>query len=357
LDADKLPARNWFLLQAEVDKNNPLVRIKKTQDEEENPLVTGFFLSKEIGDMYPRVLSPAYARVDRAILDCGDVYKYEAANDRFIFGDSARVTGVSPIGAKMVFDNKVGTVQGEGPLNIGSGLNYMKVKAAGRIKSDFNTVTDTTGYTVTAELMSGMSITLPSKLMDILVADVKAVSFDAPPLLCSNNMAFYQPATLEFLSDPKDRDEAIANLQSNAVQIPRKDNKFTFLLGRHPVLWNAEYQSFLSLEDKVPMISINGEPIGKMLSAFVEYKMPTTGDDRFYLYFKASPDQWYFFGYQSGVLNVVSNNTRFMDVLLGMKTKETQTKMPDGETYEIIAANPSTAEAFINRVRSGRTKE
>ena len=85
--------------------------------------------------------------------------------------------------------------------------------------------------------------------------------------------------------------------------------------------------------------------------------MPTTGDDRFYLYFKASPDQWYFFGYQSGVLNVVSNNTRFMDVLLGMKTKETQTKMPDGETYEIIAANPSTAEAFINRVRSGRTKE
>ena len=357
LDADKLPARNWFLLNSEVDKNAPIVRIKKAEDEEENPLVTGFYLSKEIGDMYPRVLSPAYARVDRAILNCQDVYKYDATNDRFIFGDSARVAGISPIGAKMVFDNKVGTVQGEGTLNIGSGLNYMKVKAAGRIKSDFNTVTDSTGYVVTAELMSGMSITLPGKLMDILLSDVKAVSFDAPPLLCSNNLAFYQPAVNEFLSDPKDRDEVLANLQSNAVQIPRKDNKFSFLLGRHPVIWNAEYQSFLSLEDKIPMVSINGEPIAKMLSAYVEYKMPTTGDDRFYLYFKASPDQWYFFGYQSGVLNVVSNNTRFMDALLGMKTKETQVKMPDGETYEVIAANPSTAEAFINRVRSGRTKE
>jgi TusA-related sulfurtransferase len=40
-----------------------------------------------------------------------------------------------------------------------------------------------------------------------------------------------------------------------------------------------------------------------------------------------------------------------------MKTKETQFKMPDGEVYEIIAANPSVAEAFVNRVRSGRAKE
>ena len=357
LDADKLPARNWFSLYSEVDKNNPIVRIKKAEDEEENPLVTGFYLSREQGDMYPRVLAPAYARVDRAILNCQDYYKYEAANDRFIFGDSLRMIANSPTGAKMVFENKLGTVVGEGPLNIGSGLNYMKVKAAGRIKSDFSTVTDTSGYTVTGEFMTGMTINLPAKLLDIMVSDVKAVSFDAPPLLCNNNIAFYQPAAYEFLSDPADRNELTANLQSNAVQLPRKDNKFTFLIGRQAMLWNTEYQSFISLEDKIPFISINGEPIAKMFSAYVEYKMPTTGDDRFYLYFKSSPDQWYFFGYQSGVMNVVSNNTRFMDALLAMKTKETQFKMPDGETYEIIAANPSTAEAFVNRARSGRKKE
>jgi len=358
LDADKLPARNWFLLNSEVDKNNPIIRIKKAEDEEENPLVTGFYLSKEVGDMYPRILSPAYARVDRAILNCQDYYKYDAKNDRFIFGDSARIWDDKVmVGAKMVFNNKIGTLQGEGPLNIGSGLNYMKVKASGRIKSDFNTATDTSGYVVTAELMTGMTINLPAKLIDIMVNDVKATSFDAPALLCNNNLAFYQPATYEFLNDVKDREEVLANLQANAVHIPRKDNKYAFLLGRHSVIWNAEYQSFLSLEDKIPVVTINGEPIGKMLNAFVEYKMPTTGDDRFYLYFKSSPDQWYFFGYQSGVLNVVSNNTRFMDALLAMKTKETQFKMPDGETYEIIAASPSTAEAFVNRVRSGRKKE
>jgi hypothetical protein len=93
------------------------------------------------------------------------------------------------------------------------------------------------------------------------------------------------------------------------------------------------------------------------MTVFVEYKMPGSQDDRFYLYIKASADLWYFFGYQSGALNVVSSSTRFNDLLLGLKPKDTQIKMKDGETYEVVAANPSIADAFVNRVRSGRKKD
>ena len=85
--------------------------------------------------------------------------------------------------------------------------------------------------------------------------------------------------------------------------------------------------------------------------------MPGNEDDRFYIYIKPSADLWYFFGYQSGALNVVSGSTRFNDALVGLKSKETQIKMPDGETYEIVPANPSLADAFVNRVKAGRKKE
>ncbi|MCB0528847.1 MAG: hypothetical protein KDC65_10255, partial [Saprospiraceae bacterium] len=75
------------------------------------------------------------------------------------------------------------------------------------------------------------------------------------------------------------------------------------------------------------------------------------------IYIKPSADLWYFFGYQAGALNVVSSSTRFNDALVGLKSKETQIKMPDGETYEIVPANPSLADAFVNRVKAGRKKE
>jgi hypothetical protein len=356
LKADKLPNNQWFSVRTEVDKKNPVVRNKLSKNEADDPLVTGFYLSRETGECYPRILLPAYARVDRALMDCEGVFKYDPGTDRFTFGDSARVVANAPRGAKMIFDNRVGTVQAEGPLNLGSGLNYMKITAAGRLKSDFN-ITDSSSYEVSGEFMSGMEIVLPKVLVDQMLAEINANAFDVQAAIYNTNAAFYQPALTHFISDDKDIDETMANMRNNLIVLPKQDNKYTFMLGRHQVIWNQEYQSFLSLDDKIPVATIGGLPINKIMTAYVEYKMPGSQDDRFYLYIKPTADLWYFFGYQAGALNVVSSSTKFNDMLIGMKAKDTQIKMKDGEIYEIVAANPSIADAFINRVKSGRKKE
>ncbi len=416
IEADKLPGRNWFSIHSEVDRTDPIIRIVNSKDEEGNPLVTGFYLSRNVGELYPRILLPAYNRVDRAILDCTGVFKYDAKSDRFTYGDSAKVAEITLRGPKMTFDNRTGTVQGEGRLNVGSELKYMKVTAAGRLKSDYSKP-DSVFYTVTGEFMTGMEMTIPKTLLEMMVNDIKAASFDAPAAVYNTNPTFYQPALAEFISDEKEIAEALTNLTNNLIALPKRDNKYTVMLGRHPVIWNDEYQSFLSLEDKIPVVSINGEPFGKTLTVYVEYKMPggsvvempsmpteeedeeaeetatedegeegeeeksekkeekkekkdkdkgeeerraappSSKDDRFYLYIRPSADLWYFFGYQAGAMNVVSSSTRFNDALIAMKAKDTQIKMPDGEIYEIVPANPSLADAFVNRVKSGRKKE
>lgn len=344
----------WFTVYSEVDKNDPVVQVKGTKDAEGELLFLGFFQSKETGELYPRVLQTPYSRLDRPILNSEGVFKYEPQNDRFLFGDSARVVSPTRLrGPKMLYDNRTGTLSAEGPLTIGSGLEFMKVKGAGRLKTEFN-IPDTAAFVINGEFMTGMDITVPKVLMEMVVNDIRASSFDAQVPPFNTQQAFYRQTLSEFIPDEKDHEEAFNNLNSNFLSLPRKDNKYTFLLGRHPVIWNPEYQSFLSLEDRIPIISINGEPIQKMLTAYVEYKMPGNQDDRFYLYIRASADLWYFFGYQAGALNVVSSSTRFNDALLALKPKDTQLKMPNGEVYEIVAANPALADAFVNRVKNGR---
>lgn len=353
LTGEKLPEPQWFSVYTDVDKNDPTLRIKNTKNDTDDPLITGFYISQELGEMYPRILQPAYRRVDRALMDCEGVVKYDGKTDRFLFGDSLKVLGLSQRGSKMVFDNKIATVEAQGPINIGSGLKYMKIKAAGRLKSDFNKV-DTAFFKVTGELMTGMEITLPKSLIDIMVADIRANTFDVQPGIYSNNMAYYQPVVSEFVKEDKDLPEVMTNLQANLVQLPKKDDTYTFVLGRHAVIWNTDYQSFVSTDDRFPMISIKGEPINKVFNMFVEYKMPGNEDDRFYFYVRPTADQWYYFGYNGGVLEVASSNPRFNEALLGLKTKDTQIKMPDGELYEILPAAPAKADAFISRVREGR---
>ncbi len=344
----------WFSVYTEVDKNDPVIRVKDSKNAEGEPLFLGFFQSRETGELYPRILQMPYSRLDRPIINGEGVFKYEPQTDRFVFGDSARVVTPAQLrGPKMTYENKTGSLLAEGPLRLGSGLEFMKVTAAGRLKTEFN-IPDTATFVTNGEFMSGIDITVPKVLLEMMVNDIKASSFEAQVPPFNTQQAFYRPALSEFVADEKDREEAFNNLNSNFLNLPRKDNKFTFLLGRHTVIWNPEYQSFVSLEDRLAVISINGEPIQKMLNAYVEYKMPGNEDDRFYLYIRASTDLWYFFGYQAGALNVVSSSTRFNDALLALKTKDTQIKMPNGEIYEIVAANPALADAFVNRVKNGR---
>ncbi len=432
LDADKLPGSNWFFVNTDVDKNDPLVRIKNSKNQAGDPLISGIYLSKETGECYPRILLPAYARVDRPLINVQDFFKYESANDRFIFGDSAKIAGSALRGTKLTFDNRVGTVLAEGPIALGSGLNYMTIKAAGKLRTDFN-ISDSTTYKITGEVMSGAEFFLPPKVMDALLNGIKAATYDAPNAIYTAQNAFYQQAVPEFVSDPKLDATLSADLKNNLILLPKSDNKFAFLLGKHNVIWNPEYQSFLGTDDKLPIVTIGGEQINKVLTAYIEYKMPNTvaddepiedeemeeeqteeedegydetpedelteeekkqreednkkreeekkaakekaakekeerlrvarekaekrrtkGDDRFYLYISATPELWYFFGYQKGTMSVASSDTKFNEILGAMKPKDLQVKMPDGETYEVIPVNQSGAAAFVSRVKEGR---
>ena len=255
----------------------------------------------------------------------------------------------------------MGTVQAEGPITLCSGLELMSVKAAGRLKSDYNTVTDTTYFTVTGEFVSALEMAIPPKLMELMINEIKAATFDAQPSVYNTNMAFYQPALHEFVSDEKDWEETLSNARLNAILLPKKDDKFAIVLGRQSVTWNNEYSSFFTLEDRIPVISIGGQPINKSLNVMVQYKMPKNGDDGLSIYIKASAELWYCFGYQSdekgALLNITSSSTRFTDLLASMKPKELQLKMANGKTLEIALVDPSSANNFVNKVRNGRLKE
>jgi hypothetical protein len=147
-------------------------------------------------------------------------------------------------------------------------------------------------------------------------------------------------------------------LQTNYVALPKKDDKYTILLGRQPVRWNTEYESFITMEDKLPVISIGGEPVSKMMTAYVEYKMTRQGDDRFYFNLRVGPSNWYYIGYkpeaEATVLFLMSNNEAFTNAATALKEKDRKIKMEDGGTYQIEVGNNADADAFVRRVKEGR---
>ena len=84
----------------------------------------------------------------------------------------------------------------------------------------------------------------------------------------------------------------------------------------------------------------------------IEFRMPSNEDDRLYIYLKSPSELYYYFGFKQGILEITSNNPTFMEALTGLKNKDLVQKMPDGETYEIQAVEPSVAKIFLRRIQA-----
>ncbi len=359
LDADRLPERQWFFVSSEGDKKDLAIQFDEPKNLEGVPLYTGLYVSRETAKLYPRVLMPLGFRKDRELFKASGLFKYKLAEDAFYFGDSTKVIRDSLVGNQLVYKNKGGRVEAEGRFNLGEGLKYISVDAAGTASSAFPSPQDTVfgpfaDYPFEGRFMAGISMIVPEKLLKIMINDLQASSFDASNISYLTDLNFYKKAAYELfpVSQEKAVKEAVDALTSGFLDIPPKFNPYTFLFSDLPMVWSSDLQSLVSSEKEVGVASVGGVGINKKLECYVEFKMPSNMDDRLYLYIKAPMGNYYFFGFKQGILNVTSNNTTFMDELFSLKKKEMFIKMDDGEMYEITAVEPSTARIFINRINA-----
>ncbi len=358
LDAPTIPNLNWFSVKFEGDKNDLAISYDTPKNYKGEPLKTGLYLSKESAQAYPRVMMPLSYRKDRPILETKGIFKYNKIRDIFYFGDSLKVADGALKGNLLTYANKEGKVTGEGELNIGSGLGYMSVKAAGRAETKFGTgggeEIEAITPEVKAQMMAGLDMIIPEKLLKIMITDLKSSSFDAKAIDYLNDEGYYERALAEFIPNIKDFNQSLNKMKNLGLDLPKKYDDYEFFFSNLPMKWNADYQSFVTTQDKVGLCSVNGTPINRWLTCHVEFKMPSNEDDRVYIYVKSPSEYYYFFGYKQGILSVVSNNVMFNDEILGMKKKDLTKKMDDGEIYEIQLVEPGTAQMFLNRIKATR---
>jgi len=361
LDSEKLPGNNWFSVQFEGDKNDLALQYEVPKSFDGQRVRTGLFLSKETASIYPRVMMPLFYRKDRPILPVTGYMDYDKKTDRFIFGDSTKVFGNALKGNKLVFDNQTGKIEFEGRFNIGSGLKFVSVDAAGRATAEFGkAVVDTLMGTVSmdsklkAEMMAGIKLILPQNLLNIVMTDFMSSTFEANPINYSKDRDYYQKVVTELFPPSPEVTQSLGDLLLGSLVLPPKDNPYTFLFSKIPMKWDSDYQSFISTKQKLGLVSIGGQSINSNITAYVEFKMPTNEDDRLYIYLKSPSQLYYFFGFRQGVLSLVSNNTTFNDIVLNMSEKDAIIDMGDDQTYEIQPVNPGTASAFVRRVQAAK---
>ena len=358
---------SWFSLNQELDKNNPIVPIDQVRDKDGAFLRTGIFLSKSSGQVYSSFLNPLEFRGDRVLFAAEELVDYIPEKDEFVFGDSTRIMEDQRVGNRLVLRNKTGDFEGDGRLNIGTGMNYVQIAAAGKVKGQIMEPTDPNMISaeglkeekpkaIEFECMTGVNFYLPEALKKIMVEEVLA-SFDANIIVYLTNPDFFKNAAYQIFPNEPLVNESIEAVNTGYLEIPEKSNPFLFLFSNLKLKWDDEYQSLFTTGKLSGMASIGGKPFNKNLETYIEFIMPGNEDDRMYIYFKMPDGTYYFFGYRMGILSLVSNSVRFMDAFREIKVSDTIIQMPDGETYEMQEVDPITATRFLRRIQLAMDKK
>lgn len=372
LDADKLPEKYWISIQSEGDKRNLVIKYDRPRSTEGDLLRTGFFLSRETAQIYPRVMMPLYMGRDRELMPVTGYFNYDEDNDSFIFGDSARIYTDDVRGNKLVFDNRSGRVSADGLIDIGAGLKMADVRAGGTIEMDFppprqeevidpNIMIDPEAVDSTEleepypdvelNLMATINIAIPDRLLKIMAIDIASSAYITPNVAYLTDVEYYKKTATQILPKDKDIEEAITFMSSGVFELPKKSNNFTFFITKLPLIWNSEYQSFVNKDEKIGIGSIGGENINKMLEAFIQFNIRSSGDDRLYLYIKSPSGSFFYFGLKQGILDIASDNQAFNNELFKLKKKDLIIKMDDGRTLEIQPVEASSARLFVRRMQ------
>jgi hypothetical protein len=360
LQMENLPNQQWFSINCFADKKDLAILYNVPKNEVGEPLYTGIYISKENSAAYPRAMMPLSFRKDRSIIDVKGLFKYNQKGDELIFGDSSKIISGSPSGNRLTFNNKTNIVNAEGKLNLGAGLQYITVKAAGRAKTSFlkpdEVQVDSSGIRAnptTIEAMVGIDMRVPEKILKIMANNISVGGNDD---LDSDYLKddFIEKTMSEFIPNKEEYFKVLNVLKNKTLEMPDKLNKYNFLFSRLPMRWNAETQSFISNTKKPDLNSVAGIKVNKQTAAFVEFRMPSNEDDRVYVYIKTGNDFFYFFGYQKGMLSITSNDQEIEKEFKKIKPKERITKMPDGQPFEMQWVENATAELFLRRVTNAQ---
>ncbi len=364
LEADKLPRPTWFSISSKGDKKDLAIKYDTPRDLDGNQLKTGLYLSRSTGAVYPSIMMPLQQRKDRPLFPTEGIFKYDKSRDYFIFGDSLKIEGGSLTGNVLTFKNALGTIDMDGKFYLGQGLNYVKVAAAGRGESEFKIVEiDTNSVSLQApppikptkiEIMAGINMVVPDNIIDFIVKDFNGSGFILKPISYLTDLNFYRKSISElFPTSDKDVREALTKLTSGILDFPKKSNPYTFLFSKLDMEWLPDYQSFMSTNKDIGIISIGGEMVNQVAECYVECKMPSNEDDRIYILIKSpTTGNFYFFGYKQGILNITSNSQEFLTEVSELKDKERIIKMDDGQTYEIQVVEDGDARRFERRIKT-----
>ena len=340
LDLKKIKNYNtWLRYEQSGDEKDIFIDFDNALTEEGRKAEAGLHFATDNSLYITFVFDKKAEEDDDFFLPSGSLF-FDKETGEFKIEDRKKAAGEKLSGKVFAYNEEKQEVRFEGPVNFFKGNNDFKITASALGSGNL----ETNEIRMNSFVMANMNIpTLAYQLMALNLIEVLKAEGGAEGLGDQTDL-LYKIADIVGEKAAKDFEQRSLQNYTSLSTLPALVQPLVF--ANVNLKWSQKFKAFYS-EGNLGLSNMGKYDVNGAFEGFMEMRKNEDGSPVFHVFVKASPEAWYYFGFEDNRLMLQSSNQTFND-LISKKTNAAKAKV--GELI-FIPGSDEEALAFINRFR------
>ncbi len=341
LDIKKIKNYNtWIKFAQSGDETDVLIDFDNAITEEGKHVSAGLHFGANDNDLYITFVNDKKNEDDENFYEPSGTLFYDTSSLEFKIEDREKSAGNKLSGKVFAYKDETMQVRFEGPVNLFKGSKDFNVTASAIGQGNM----ETNEIKMNSFVMIGSNV--PVQAFDLMAKQIQDVikNEGADEGLGDQTELLYKIADIVGERTVKDYEQKSLQGYVSLGTIPQLAKPLVF--SNVNLKWSPKQKAFYS-EGTLGMSNIGSNDINGAFEGFMEVRKNEDGAPVLHVFIKASPEAWYYFGFEDNRLMVQSSNTE-LNGIISKKTNSGKAKV--GEVAFIPGSDDETL-AFINRFR------
>ncbi len=333
-------ATQWLAFETVIVPDSIYIPVSsEPKDIDNNNTYIGLMMGQDSIHIYPAFISGHRNYNDSYIFTADGYLYYNKYLDRYLITKPEKYQKYDTSGNYLRFDQSPCKLYGEGKIDLGVNLWQVKLNSYGNATYEFDSNRTTMNVTM------AMDFHVPDNILKIFANHIDTL---ARQVGSGKITETYQKSIGEMIANQK-----VTGLTTRMVLYDSTDKwpaaiKHTLILNNARLKWNHTTKSYRST-GQFGIAAIGSTPVNMMVDGWIEVTRKRSGD-MMDVFIEVDRNNWYYFGYNHGVMNMLSSNMGFNNAIGSLSAGKRKMKVKRGEMpYIFILSTNEKMQRFLSR--------
>ncbi len=340
--------KHWLKFETDINPDSVLIPVSDVPlSYDMSPTYIGTMISRDSTHVYSNFVSQRKGYFDKNIATADGILRFNQFSERYEIGSPERLNNPDAQGDYFALDNSSCIVYSDGRMNLQLDYGQVSMLTIG------NGTHDKTADSYKTQLLMGLDFHFSDEAIAEFANDLDSIPGLEP---ADANDPFYKHSLTQLVGkDVADKMEADLGLYAEYRTIPPEFNQ-KILMSDIPLQWDQITRTFRYHGD-ITIIKVGNKIVNKRVEVYMELTKRASGD-LFDIYYVLDQNNYYYFSYNPGSLQVLSANRTFNRIVFDLKASARKLKTKAGATGYIYSLSATRRlELFLRRYRAAEETE